>query len=95
MNSSDASHKKIMLHFQNESSKTVRISLEPMCEHFIITPNQKVEIHATLKSKSSDEVFTLGIDDELIIIYAPGDLSDFIDCYCISEGNKLVPIEQK
>jgi hypothetical protein len=81
----------IKLPFQNESALPVKLILEPLSEYFIIQPNQKVEAHAICDATTSNTFFTVASGSASITLYAPGELSGFIDCYITHNGKRLIP----
>jgi hypothetical protein len=82
---------KLILPIQNEGSKAMKILLEPLSEHFIIQPGQKVEINATFDSNTDNMFFTVAPNDTFLTIYAPGEIRGFIDCFMTCNGIRLSP----
>jgi hypothetical protein len=81
----------IKLPFQNESALPVKLILEPLSEYFIIQPNQKVEAHAICNATTSNTFFTVAVGNSSTTLYAPGEISGFVDCYITHDGKRLVP----
>jgi hypothetical protein len=77
---------------QNEGSSPLRLCLEPLCEHFILEPGQKVKVHAVFNASTENRNFTIAPNDLLLTIYAPGEISGFIDCFVVFEGKRLEPL---
>jgi hypothetical protein len=77
--------------FQNESSEPVKIYLEPLSEYFFIQPGDKVEVHAIFDEQTSNLNFTVASNDGFLTIYAPGEITGFVDCYMTLNGIRLVP----
>jgi hypothetical protein len=81
----------IQLPFQNESDSPIKLILEPLSEYFIIQPNQKVEAHGICDDKTSNGFFTVANGNACVTLYAPGELSGFIDCYLTHNGKRVLP----
>jgi hypothetical protein len=79
------------LPFQNESSASVKVLLEPLSEYFIVLPGQSIEIHAVFDDVTNNTSFTVAPNDSFLTIYAPGEIAGFIDCYVSRDGVRLVP----
>lgn len=81
----------LKLPFQNESSVPVKVLLEPLSEYFIVQPGEGLEVHAIFDEKTSNMSFTVAPNDSFITIYAPGEISGFVDCYATCDGVRLIP----
>jgi len=81
----------LKLPLQNEQLKPIKVLLEPLSEHFIIQPGQRVEIHAIFDSDTSHPYFTVAPNDSFLTIYAPGEITGFVDCYMTFNGVRLAP----
>jgi hypothetical protein len=79
------------LPLQNESSAPVKVLLEPLSEYFLVQPGQSIEIHAIFDDNTSNTTFTIAPNDSFLTIYAPGEISGFVDCYAIRDGVRLTP----
>jgi hypothetical protein len=79
------------IQLQNEKMSPIRIVLEPLWESFTIQPNQCVEIIALFESNKSNHTFTIAPNEDFLIVYAPGEVVGFIDCYLMSNGIRLTP----
>jgi hypothetical protein len=79
------------LPLQNESSGPVKVLLEPMSEYFFIQPGQYIEIHAVFDDVTTNTTFTIAPNDSLLTVYAPGEISGFVDCYVTRDGVRLEP----
>jgi hypothetical protein len=80
----------VKLPLQNESTKPISIVLEPLSESFCIQPGESVEIHGICDDKTSNLTFTVAPNDSFLTIYAPGEISGFVDCYVTRNGLRLV-----
>lgn len=84
-----------VLPLQNESSLPFKICLEPLCEYFLIQPNQKIQIHAVFDKNTKKLNFTLAPNDSFLTVYVPGEIDGFIDCYVLSsDGVRLQPVDE-
>jgi hypothetical protein len=79
------------LPLQNESSAPVKVLLEPLSEYFIVQPGQSIEIYAVFDDSTSNTAFTVAPNDSFLTIYAPGEISGFVDCYATCDGVRLAP----
>ena len=79
----------VMLPLQNESSRPLKLYLEPLSEYFIVSPGQKVEIHAVFGDHTRNLNFTVAPNDDFLTIYAPGEIGGFVDCFVICNGVRL------
>ena len=79
------------LPLQNESSKAVKVLLEPLSEYFIVQPGDSIEIHAVFDDKTNNTAFTVAPNDSFLTIYAPGEIAGFVDCYATFDGVRLTP----
>jgi hypothetical protein len=79
------------LPLQNESSAPVKVLLEPLSEYFIVQPGQSIEIHAVFDDMTSNTSFTVAPNDSFLTVYAPGEISGFVDCYVTRDGVRLTP----
>ena len=84
---------ELVLPIKNESSNPLRLCLEPLCEYFIIQPGQRVKVHAIFNKNTKNLNFTLAPNDGFLIIYAPGEILGFVDCFVTSQNVKLLPVE--
>lgn len=82
---------KLILPLQNHASTPIRVLLEPLSEYFIIQPGEAIEVCATSKQDLKDEAFTIAPNDSFLTIYAPGPISEFVDCYVVKDGVRLIP----
>jgi hypothetical protein len=89
---SDPLTMEVTLPLQNESSSPLNLCLEPLCEYFLIQPGQKVRIHAIVNRDTTNPSFTLAPNDSSLTVYAPGEISGFVDCFVISDGKRLEPL---
>ena len=76
---------------QNERSSPLKLLLEPLSEYFVIQPGQKVEVHGVCDDKTANRSFTVAPNDLCLTIYAPGEISGFVDCYVTHQGRRLLP----
>jgi len=81
----------LKLPLQNEHVEPVKILLEPLSEYFIVQPGQRVEVHAICDADTSNATFTIAPNDSFLTVYAPGEVSGFVDCYMTHNGVRLVP----
>ena len=81
----------IILPLQNEGSHEIKIILEPLPEYFFIGPGEKVFIHGICDSKTLNTTFTIAPDENSLTVYAPGEISGFVDCYIMKDGVRLIP----
>ena len=81
----------VRLPLQNESSEPVKVLLEPLSEYFIVQPGQSIEILAVFDDRTSNTSFTVAPNDSFLAIYAPGEISGFVDCYAVLDGVRLTP----
>jgi len=81
----------VMLPLQNESAVPLEVLLEPLSEYFIIQPGICIEIHAVFDSNTANINFTVAPSEHLLTIYAPGEISGFVDCYVTQDGTRLAP----
>lgn len=81
----------VKLPLQNESTKQIKVLLEPLSEYFFIQPGEKVEIHAICDDNTENVSFTLAPNDAFLTIYAPGEIAGFVDCYMTRNGVRLEP----
>lgn len=81
----------LKLPLQNEQLDAIKVVLEPLSEYFIIQPGQRVEIHAIFDSNTLSPHFTVASGDSLLTVYAPGEITGFVDCYITLDGVRLVP----
>jgi len=79
------------LPLQNESSGPVKVLLEPMSEYFFIQSGQRIEIHAIFDDDTDNTTFTIAPNDSFLTVYAPGEISGFVDCYVTRDGVRLEP----
>lgn len=79
------------LPLQNESSMPIKVLLEPLSEYFIIQPGQRIFICAVFDERTVNTSFTIAPNDGFITIYAPGEISGFVDCYVTRDGIRLEP----
>ncbi|GAA4335958.1 hypothetical protein GCM10023165_12730 [Variovorax defluvii] len=79
------------LPLQNESSAPVKVLLEPLSEYFIVQPGQSIEIHAVFDDVTTNTSFTIAPNDSSLTVYAPGEISGFVDCYVTCGGVRLTP----
>ena len=79
------------LPLQNESSAPVKVLLEPLYEYFIIKPGESLEVFAVFDDNTSNTSFTVAPNDSFLTIYAPGEISGFVDCYATRDGVRLTP----
>jgi hypothetical protein len=79
------------LPLQNEGSAPVKVLLEPLSEYFIVQPEQSIEIHAVFDDMTTNTSFTIAPNDSFLTVYAPGEISGFIDCYVTRDGVRLAP----
>jgi hypothetical protein len=83
------SNLKLMLPLQNESTSPLKLYLEPLSEYFMLRPSQKVEVHAIFDDQTKNLNFTVATNDTFLTIYAPGEMSGFIDCFVTCDGIRL------
>jgi hypothetical protein len=83
---------EVTLPLQNESSVPLKLCLEPLCEYFLVQPGQKIKIHAIINRDAEHRSFTVAPNDLLLTIYAPGEISAFVDCFVTFDGERLEPI---
>lgn len=81
----------LKLPLQNESSKPVKVLLEPLSEYFIVQPGEKVEVHAICDDNTNNITFTVAPNDSFLTIYAPGEIAGFVDCYMTRNNVRLMP----
>lgn len=81
----------ITLPLQNESTKVLKIYLEPIPEYFFVQPGEKVVVHGICDADTGNTVFTVAPNDDGIVVYAPGEISGFVDCYLTRDGVRLKP----
>lgn len=81
----------VTLPLQNESLKPIKVLLEPLSEYFVIQPGQKVQVHGVCEANTSNPNFTIAPNEYFLTLYAPGEISGFIDCYIIRDGLRLIP----
>ncbi|WP_269632536.1 hypothetical protein [Pelomonas sp. BJYL3] len=79
------------LPLQNESSTPLKVLLEPLSEYFIVQPGEHIEIHAVFDDMTDNTSFTIAPNDAFLTIYAPGEISGFVDCYATRDGVRLTP----
>ena len=79
------------LPLQNESSAPIKVLLEPLSEYFIVQPGQSIEIHAVFDDVTTNTSFTIAPNDSFLTVYAPGEISGFVDCYVTRDGVRLTP----
>ncbi|WCM86285.1 hypothetical protein [Acidovorax sp. NCPPB 3576] len=75
----------------NEGAEPVKVLLEPLSEYFVIQPAQRVEINGICDEKTANPQFTIALNDGFLLIYAPGEIAGFIDCYVTCDGIRLEP----
>ncbi len=80
---------QLHLPLQNERTVPIRICLEPTCDYFIVQPGQKIEVHALIDEETENLTFTVAPGDDVLSIYCPGELLGLIDCFVISDGERL------
>lgn len=85
------SNTTIKITIQNEKSTPTKIVLEPIPEYYILQPGQRVVVHATFESNTENQNFTIAPNEDFIVIYAPGEISGFIDCFVTHEGVRMEP----
>jgi NAD(P)H-flavin reductase len=81
--------KTVRLPIQNESESVVKVILEPLSEYFLVKPGQRIEVVAEFDDETRN--FTVAPGDDCLTIYAPGEISGFIDTYATGDGVMLVP----
>ena len=85
----------LVLPLKNDSSNVIKLWLEPSCEYFSVESGQNVTVHALLRKLDEDAKqysFTIAPNDSCFVIYAPGDLSEFVECYVVADnGIRLTP----
>jgi hypothetical protein len=81
----------VRLPLQNESTAAVKLILEPLSEFFWIQPGQKVEITAVCDDKTSNTHFTIAPNDDALVVYAPGEIAGFVDCFVTCNGARMKP----
>lgn len=81
----------VELALQNEGVSPIKILLEPLSEYFMIQAEQKIVFHGICDDKTQNRNFTIAPNDGFLLVYAPGDISGFIDCYITHEGRRLIP----
>ena len=79
------------LPLQNESSAPIKVLLEPLSEYFIVQPEQTIEIHAVFDDMTTNTSFTIAPNDSFLVVYAPGEIAGFIDCYVTRDGVRVAP----
>jgi len=79
------------LPLQNESTVPVKVLLEPLSEYFIVQPGESIEIFAVFDDDTRSTSFTVAPNDSFLTIYAPGEISGFVDCYATRDGMRLTP----
>lgn len=79
----------LTLPLQNEGSKVMRLVLEPLCETFLIQPGQQVEIHAVFGEDTNNGFFTVAPNDDCLVVYAPGEITGFVDHYVTLDGVRI------
>jgi hypothetical protein len=81
----------VELPLQNEGISPIKILLEPLSEYFMIQPAQEIVIHGICDDKTQNRNFTIAPNDGFLAIYAPGEISGFIDCYATHQDIRLIP----
>jgi len=81
----------LKLPLQNECLEPIKVLLEPLSEYFIVQPGQRVEVQAVCDGNTSNTSFTVAPNESFLTVYAPGEISGFIDCYMTRDGVRLVP----
>ncbi|HEX8615058.1 MAG TPA: hypothetical protein VF800_27565 [Telluria sp.] len=81
----------LILPLQNESAAPVKVLLEPVSEYFFIQPGEKVEIHGICDENTKNATFTIAPNDSFLTVYAPGEITGYIDCYITRDGQRLNP----
>lgn len=79
------------LPLQNESSKPIKVLLEPLSEYFIVQPDKSIEIFAVFDDSTTNTSFTIAPNDSFLTVYAPGEIAGFVDCYVTCDGRRLMP----
>ena len=69
----------VTLPLQNESKSAMKLVLEPMSEYFFVQPGEKVEVHGVFDGVTSNLTFTVAPNDGFLVLYAPGEITGFID----------------
>jgi hypothetical protein len=80
----------IKLPIKNTSSKSLEVILEPLGECFFIQPDEAIEIHAIFDKETTNLNFSIEQDDKYLVVYAPGVIGGFVDCYAIKNGVRLI-----
>ena len=81
----------VTLPLQNESKSALKLVLEPMSEYFFVQPGEKVEVHGVFDGVTSNLTFTVAPNDGFLVLYAPGEITGFIDHYVTRDGVRLAP----
>lgn len=81
----------LKLPLQNERADPIKILLEPLSEYFIVQPGQRVEVHGICDGDTLNSAFTIAPNDSFLTVYAPGEVSGFVDCYMTRDGVRLTP----
>ena len=81
----------LKLPLQNERTDSIKVLLEPLSEYFILQPGQRAEVHGICDANTSNAVFTIAPNDGFLTVYAPGEISGFVDCYMTHNGVRLTP----
>jgi hypothetical protein len=81
----------VRLPIQNEGESIVKIILEPLSEYFLVKPGQKIEVVAKFDGETTNCNFTIAPDGDCLILYAPGEISGFSDCFVMENGVRLMP----
>lgn len=81
----------VKLPLQNERSVPLKVLLEPLSEYFIVQAGHSIEIHAVFDDLTTNTSFTIAPNDSFLTVYAPGEISGFVDCYATRDGVRLTP----
>lgn len=76
---------------QHEGESVAKVILEPLSEYFLVNPGETIEVVAEFESETTNCNFTVAPGDDCLVIYAPGEIAGFGDCYAVKNDLKLVP----
>lgn len=85
---------ELVIEIRNEKDEILRILIEPIPEYYTIHPGESVEVHAVMSEGMGNRQFSIAPGKDLLIVYAPGLLPNFAECYVTKSGVRCAPEDE-
>jgi len=79
------------LSIKNEKITPTKIVLEPIPQYYILQSSQRAVVHAIFETNTENQNLTIAPNEDFLVIYTPGEISGFVDCFVMHEGVILKP----